>query len=101
MECFFDLRKIAFEYYINGEIVTEGIRETVKKYASMEIIANQLVFYPVNLEAVLSRDKELFVHREYFYYFLAEAYCYYLEKSYRNLSINKLYSNWPLLSLIK
>lgn len=64
------------------------------------IISNQLCFYPVNLEALIKRDKPLFVHRQYFNYFLIEAYAFYLEKSYRNLKMNCLYQRQDLVKLI-
>lgn len=95
------MRKVAFEYYINNMVVTEAVKEMVRKYATTEIIANQLAFYPLNLEATIKKEKDLFVHKEYLHYFLAEAYCYYLENSYRNLSMGKFYSNEQLLGLVK
>lgn len=93
-DCLHHLRKIAFEYYASNFIINEAIRDTVSKHTTSDIITNQLAFYPVNLDATIKKDKDLFLHREYLYYFVAEAYCFYLEKSYRNMSMNKLFSNW-------
>lgn len=59
-------------------IITDSIRETINKYTATGIITNQLSFYPINVDAVVNRDKELFIHKEYLYFFLAEAYCHYL-----------------------
>lgn len=44
--------------------MTEGVREVVKKYNNgAEIITNQLAFYPVNIEASVKKDKDLFFHK--------------------------------------
>ena len=75
----FYLKKIAFEYFHNNCEVNEAVREFSNKIASEDqIIANQLTFYPVNLEALVKRNVAFFIHREYLNFFLVEAYCYYI-----------------------
>lgn len=44
---------MAFEYYINHEIITENIKEIVRKMNTTEVIANQLTFYPINMKISL------------------------------------------------
>ena len=100
-EPFHDLRKIAFEYYHNNRQVNENIRDIIDKYTSEQIVSNQLCFFPINIEAIVKKDKQLFLHNQYFNYFLVEAYCYYLEKGYKNMRMNKLYLDQELMQLIK
>ena len=53
----------------------------------------QLAFYPLNLEAMISGDKFLFMHMEFLHYYLCEAYVYFIENSFRNLRMEKVYPN--------
>ena len=96
------LRRLAFEYFQNNYDVNETIRELVNKVATEDqIITNQLSFYPLDLEALVKRDKNLFLHKQFLNYFVAEAYCFYMEKSYRSLNMNKLYSEEDLMNLMQ
>lgn len=56
-EPFHDLRKIAFEYYHNNRQVNENIRDIIDKYTSEQIVSNQLCFFPINIEAIVKKDK--------------------------------------------
>lgn len=96
-----DLRKLAFEYYHSNREINETIRNVIDKYSTDEIVSNQLSFYPVDIEAGMKKDRHLFLHNQYFNFFLVEGYCYYLEKGYKYMRMNKLYNDRELLNLIK
>ena len=88
-----DLRKMAFEYFHNNRQVNECIREIMDRYQTDQIVSNQLCFYPIDIEAGIKKQKPLFLHNEYFNFFLVEAYCYYTENGYKYMRMNKLYND--------
>ena len=64
-------------------------------------MVNQLAFYPLNLGAFTDGSKALFQHTEFMHFYLCEAYTFYLENSYRNLRMEKIYSNQNMMGLLK
>lgn len=53
-----------------------------------------MVYYPINLDSYISSSYQpLFTHSIFLNYFLMEAYCYFVEKAYRSMQMEKLYSN--------
>ena len=66
-----NLRRLAFEYYHNGEEITEVVKDVVATYEEDELIRSQLVYYPLNLESLVSVSYQpLFSHELFLKFFL-------------------------------
>lgn len=50
---------------------------------------------------MVNGDRFLFLHLEFLHYYLCEAYVYFIENSFRNLRMEKVYSNENLMILLK
>ena len=60
-----------------------------------------MAYYPVNLDSIVSVTYQpLFSHQLFLKFFLIEAYSYFVEKSFRNMRMEKLYNDVFLLKLI-
>ncbi len=94
------LKKIAIEYFHNNFSINETITNLIKQFNSDETVKNQLAYYPIDLQS-LSVDRHLFIHREYFNYYLVEAYSYFLQKAFRRMKMNKFFEDIALMTMME